>query len=257
MHTRLTTTLFLFFACCFLQASADESTKQGNPKSVKPAPSKADIQQAKLAAAKHAELRGKATKNVETLLAKLELTSSQQAKVKALSSKQQWDATVSAFKTARENEIHDHAHKLAAKTIPGMMQKFMPGYMMGKISAQRRKQRKRGPPSGAEIAKIRKDAQSKMQPAMRKTVMPALDKLTKARLTEMLVDEKTLTRLLADRIIKSAVLGKDGTKEFASALEKAGYSASLTAGQDGLLNDRTVKMLKSIDLKKVAKTAGL
>ena len=190
-------------------------------------------------------------------MAPLKVSSSQQAKLKALLSQSQWDATVSAFKTTRENEIHDHAHKIAQTTIPGMMQKFMPAYMSSKISAQRRKQGRRSPPSRGEIAKIRSDAQAKMQPAMRKTVMPALDKLTAARLAEMLEDEKVLTRMLADRIIKAGVLGDAGTKEFQSALEKAGFPAKLTSGVDAVLNDRTQKMLKAIDLKEVVKRAGL
>ena len=202
-------------------------------------------------------LRRKVTKNVELLAAQLDLNSSQLAKVKALISQQQWDAAVSTFTTARENEIHKYAHDIARKTIPGMMQKFMPAYMQGKISAQRRKQGRRGPPSGSEIAKIRKDAQSKMQPTMRETVMPALDELTKARLAEMLQDEKVLTRMLADRIIKANVLDEGGTKHFASVLEKAGFPASLTTGDDTMLNDRTKKMLNSIDLKQVAEAAGL
>lgn len=252
MPTRLKTILCLLSICCLLETSLADETNNG-----KPATAKVDSKQAKLDAARQAAVRAKATNNIASLVAKLDLTSTQQAKVTALLSEQQIDTAVSAFKTGRETEIHDHAHKLVAKTIPPMMQKFMPGYMMAKISAQRRKQGRRGPPSGAEIGKIRRDAQSKMQPAMRKTVMPALDKLTKARVTELLADEKTLTRILADRIIKSDVLGKDGTKAFASALEKAGYTASLTSGQDALLNDRTVKMLKSIDLKQVAQSAGL
>jgi len=170
-------------------------------------------------AAKEA-LRLKATKNIESIVARLDLSSSQRAKVKALLSQSQWDAAISTFTTTRENEIHDHAHEIAQKTIPGMMQKFMPAYMSSKISAQRRKQGRRGPPSSAEIAKIRSDAQSKMQPAMRKTVMPALDKLTAARLAEMVADKTTLTRMLADRIIKANVLGDAGTKAFQSSLKR-------------------------------------
>jgi hypothetical protein len=218
----------------------------------------ADKSQAKKSDKVAAEaLRQKATRNVEAITAKLNLTSSQRAKVNVLLSESQWNAALSAFKTARETEIHNQAHNIMKKTIPGMMRKFMPGYMRSKIMASRRKGRRRGPPSGAEIAKIRKNAQSKMQPTMRKTVMPALDKLTKSRLAEMLKDEKTMTRMLADRMVKAGFLGKTATKSFQTALSKAGYSAALTTGGDSTLNDRTKKMLKALNLKAVAKRAGL
>ena len=53
------------------------------------------------------------------------------------------------------------------------------------------------------------------------------------------------------------VLGKDGTKKFVAALDKAGYPAALTSGEDKVLNDRTQKMLESLDLKEIVKAAGL
>jgi len=246
MRNRLTAMLILFLVGSVGQVAS----------SAEPAKDKKATDEKVAQAAKEA-LRLKATKNVESIVARLDLTSSQRAKVKALLNQSQWDAAVSTFKTTRENEIHDDAHKIAQKTIPGMMQKFMPAYMSSKISAQRRKQGRRGPPSPGEIAKIRSDAQAKMQPAMRKTVMPALDKLTTARLAEMLEDEKILTRMLGDRIVKANVLGDAGTKDFQSALNKAGYPVTLTSGADAVLNERTKKMLKAIDLKEVVKHAGL
>jgi len=246
MRHRLTAMLILFLVGSVGQAAS----------SAEPTKDKKTTDDRAAQAAKEA-LRLKATKNIESIVARIDLSSSQRAKVKALLRQSQWDAVVSTFKTARESEIHDHAHKIVQKTIPGIMQKFMPAYMSSKISAQRRKQGRRGPPSRAEIAKIQKDAQSKMQPAMRKTVMPALDKLTAARLAEMLEDEKVLTRMLADRIIKGNLLGDAETKEFQSALDNAGFSATLTSGFDAVLNDRTEKMLKAIDLKEVVKRAGL
>ena len=57
---------------------------------------------------------------------------------------------------------------------------------------------------------------------MRKTIMPALDKLKEERVGELLKDEKTMTRMVADRIIKAEVLGKTGTSQFRKQLEKAG-----------------------------------
>jgi hypothetical protein len=176
--------------------------------------------------------------------------------VKALTNESQWKQAVMAFKTSRGTEIHAHAHKIVPQTIPGLMQKFMPGYMRSKIMASRKKGR-RGPPSRAEIAQIQKDARTKIQPVMRKAVMPALDKLRNKRVDELLRDEKTMTRMLADRIIRVDVLGKSGTKQFRMALEEAGYPTSLTSGADADLNDRTKKMLNSIDLKQIVKAAGL
>ena len=70
-------------------------------------------------------VRRKAARNVETITAKLSLTGSQRAKVTVLLSESQWDAAVSAFKTARETEIHNQAHNIVRKTIPGMMRKFL------------------------------------------------------------------------------------------------------------------------------------
>lgn len=216
-------------------------------------------QEAKEKAEKEARreaLRRQATDNIAAVVKPLDLTASQSARLKALLSEEQWETAIEAFSTARETEIHEHAHKIAQTTIPGMMRKFMPGYMQGKIFAQRRKAR-RGPPSRNEIISIQKNAQSKMQPAMRKTVMPALEDLTRKRLDELLDDEKTLTRMLADRLTKGRVFDKTQLKAFSTALEKAGYPQSLTTGEDDTLNDRTEQMLKKIDLREVAKSAGL
>ena len=66
-----------------------------------------------------------------------------------------------------------------------------------------------------------------------------------------------MTRVLADRIIKTEVLGKAGTKQFALALDEAGYPASLTSGADSVLITRTKKMLSDIDLEEIVKAAGL
>ena len=201
-------------------------------------------------------LRKEVARNIESIVIKLNVSRAQQAKVKALTTESQWKVAVSAFKTTRGEEIHDHAHKIVPKTIPGLMQKFMPTYMRSKIMASRRKGR-RGPPSRSEIAKIQKDARTKIEPQMRKTVMPALDKLMQERVVELHQDEKVVTRVLADRIIKVKVLGTDGTKQFAEALDKAGYLATLTTGQDDVLNERTKKMLNALDLKEIVKAAGL
>ncbi len=210
----------------------------------------------KAAQAAEKALRLKAAGNIESLVGKLDLGSAQKAKVKALTSESQWDQAVKAFKTRRGDEIHTYAHKIVPATIPGLMQKFMPSYVRGKIMASRRKGR-RGPPSRAEIAEIQKNARTKIQPVMRKAVMLALDELKQKRVDELLRDEKMMTRMLADRIIKAGVLGETGTKQFSMALEKAGYPASLASGADTVMNDRTKKMLNSIDLKQIVKAAGL
>lgn len=201
-------------------------------------------------------LRLKAVGNINSVVAKLDISSAQSAKVKALTSKTQWKAAVKAFQTSRGDEIYDHAHKIVPQTIPVLMRKFMPTYMRSKIMTSRRKGR-RGPPSKAEIAQIQTDARTKIQPVMRKAVMPELDKLKQERVDELLKDEKTMTRVLADRIIKTEVLGKAGTMQFALALDEAGYPASLTSGADTVLNARTKKLLNAIDLKKIVKAAGL
>ena len=211
-----------------------------------------------LKAARAAEeaLRRKAVENINSVVAKLDISAAQRTKVKALTSKMQWNAAVEAFRTSRGEEIHDHAHQVASQSIPVLMQKFMPTYMRSKIMASRKKGR-RGPPSAAEISRIQTDARTKIQPVMRKTVMPALDQLRQERTDELLKDEKTMTRVLADRIIKTEVLGKAETKQFAVALDEAGYPASLTTGADSVLNTRTNKMLNAIDLKEIVKAAGL
>jgi hypothetical protein len=201
-------------------------------------------------------LRLKSVGNINSVVAKLDISSAQRARVKALTSKTQWKPAIKAFQTNRGDEIHNHAHKIVPQAIPVLMRKFMPTYMRSKIMASREKGR-RGPPSAAEIAQIQTDARTKIQPVMRKAVMPALDKLKQERVDELLKDEKTMTRMLADRIIKTEVLGKTGTKQFALALDEAGYPASLTAGADSVLNTRTKKMLNDIDLTKIVNAAGL
>ncbi|MFP6765885.1 MAG: hypothetical protein VB858_19800 [Planctomycetaceae bacterium] len=201
-------------------------------------------------------LRKKVAANIESIVGRLDVGRARQARVKALTTESQWKLAVSAFKTTRGEEIHDHAHKIVPKTIPGLMQKFMPGYMRSKIMASRRKGR-RGPPSRAEIAQIQKDARTKIEPQMRKTVMPALDKLMQERVAELHKDEKVMTRVIADRIIKVNLLGTDGAKQFSVALDKAGYPTTLTIGEDEVLNERTVKLLNALDLKEIVKAAGL
>lgn len=218
------------------------------------APEKAQLA-AKVAAAEEA-LRQKVAGNIESIVDGLGASRGQKAKVKSLTSESQWKVAVSAFRTSRGEEIHTHAHKIVPKTIPGLMQKFMPGYMRSKIMASRRKGR-RGPPSRAEIVQIQKDARTKIEPQMRKTVMPKLDKLKDERIAELHKDEIVMTRVIADRVIKVNALGKDGTKKFLIALGKAGYPATLTSGEDKVLNGRTAKMLESLDLKEVVKAAGL
>jgi hypothetical protein len=240
------------------KAASDSGTQVNKPGDAENRPLTA-AERARLAAEEAAAeeaLRLKVAENIESIVDRLGATRIQKAKVKSLTSESQWQAAVSAFKTSRGEEIHTHAHKIVPKTIPGMMQKFMPGYMRSKIMASRRKGR-RGPPSRAEIAQIQKDARTKIEPQMRKTVMPRLDKLKDERIAELHKDEKVMTRVMADRVIKVNVLGKDGTKKFITALDKAGYSAALTSGEDRVLNDRTKEMLESLDLKEIVREAGL
>ena len=213
-------------------------------------------EKAKEEAAAEEALRQKVVSKIESLVDELKVSRVQKGKVKALTSEAQWKQAVSGFAAARTAEIHDEAHKIVPQTIPGLMQKFMPTYMRSKMMASRREGR-RGPPSKAEIAAIQKDARSKVEPQMRKTVMPALEKLTQERIGELQKDEKVMTRVMADRIIKVGALGKDGTKQFETALEKAGYLPALTSGGDEVLNERTQKMLSDLDLNQIVKAAGL
>lgn len=202
-------------------------------------------------------LRQAVTSNITALVEALKLTLSQKARVNALLGEDQWETAVETFKSTREPEIHEHAHNVAKTTIPGIMRKFMPAYMQKKIMAQRQAQQRRGPPSRSEIANIQKDAQSKMRPAMQKIVMPSLEALTETRLGELENDEKVLTRIIGDRILKGRILSDDDSKSLETAMDKAGYPASLTTGEDSVLNDRTKKMINEIDVVQVAKSVGL
>ena len=232
-------------------ASPDQKSDE-----TKPLTAAEQAQKEKEEAAAAEALRQKVVSNVESIVSGLRISRVQKSKVKALTSESQWKQAVSAFAAARGDAIHDEAHKIVPKTIPGMMQKFMPTYMRSRVMASRREGR-RGPPTKAEIAEIQKDARSKIEPQMRKTVMPALEKLTQDRIEELQKDEKVMTRVLADRIIKVGALGKDGTQQFESALDKAGYPPALTSGEDEVLNERTQKMLSELDLNSIVKAAGL
>ena len=165
------------------------------------------------AATKAAEeaLRKKVAKNIDSIVDGLKVSRVQRGKVRALTGEMQWKLAVENFKTTRGEEIHEHAHSIVPKTIPGLMQKFMPSYMRSRIMASRRKGR-RGPPSRAEITQIQKAARTKIEPQMRKTVMPALDKLKEDRIAQLTRDEKVMTRVVADRIIKVNVLGANWTR---------------------------------------------
>lgn len=202
-------------------------------------------------------LRQTVTSNIAALVEPLKLTRSQMTRVNALLVEDQWETAVETFKSTREPEIHEHAHNVAKTTIPGLMRKFMPAYMQKKIMAQRRAQKRRGPPSRSEISNIQKNAQSKMRPAMQKIVMPSLEVLTETRLAELENDEKVLTRIIGDRILNGRILSDDDSKSFETAMNKAGYPASLTTGEDSVLNERMKKKLDEIDIMEVAKSVGL
>lgn len=202
-------------------------------------------------------LRQTVTSNIAALVEPLKLTRSQNARVNALLGENQLETAVETFRSTRGSEIHEHAHNVAKATIPGIMREFMPAYMQKKIMAERQAQKRRGPPSGSEIAKIQKDAQSKMRPAIQKIVMPSLEALTQTRLRELEHDEKVLTRIIGDRILKGRILNDGDSKSFETAMNKAGYPALLTTGEDSVLNNRTKKMIDEIDIVQVAKSVGL
>lgn len=202
-------------------------------------------------------LRQKVASNITALVEPLNLTRSQKARVNALLGEDQWEMAVETFKSTREPEIHEHAHNVAKTRIPGLMRKFMPTYMQKKIMAQRQAQKRRGPPSRSEIADIQKDAQSKMRPAMQKIVMPGLVALTETRIEELENDEKVLTRVIGDRILKGRILNDVDSKSFERALHAAGCPGDLTTGEDAVLNDRMKKMIDEIDIVQVAESVGL
>ena len=168
----------------------------------------------------------------------------------------QWDAVQEHLQTTRKAEMQEHAHALVEKELPTIIQGFMPDYMRSKIMAQRAG-RKAGPPSKAAINSVRQEAMAKRRPEMREIVMPALDKLATERVVELTQDDKVMTRLFADQLIRSNLLGAKESAAFSIELERAGYSPSLATGGDAQLEERTREMLKGLDLKAASERAGL
>ena len=265
MQIRLSILLSLVAAFVFVQSAAADPPKETQEPAAgiktvsksEPLSREEQLKRDQEEKARLEALRQKVASNITPLVDPLKLTRSQKARVNALLGEEQWKTAVETFKSTRQPEIHEHAHNVAKTTIPGMMRKFMPAYMQKKIMAQRQAQKRRGPPSRSEIANIQKDAQSKMQPAMQKIVMPGLDTLTETRLGELQNDEKVLTRMMGDRILNGRILDKGDSKSFEIALDKAGYPASLTTGEDSVLNDRMNRMIDEIDIVQVAKSVGL
>lgn len=208
---------------------------------------KTDDRQAHRAAAQ--AVRSRAVPNVESIVGELDLGSEEMEKVKlkALLSDSQREQAVKSFRASGGEEIHTNAHEIIPATIPGSMQKFMPSYMRSRIMASRRAGR-RGPLSRAEIARLQNDARKKIQPVIRRTLMPVLDELKQARIAELLLDEKKMPRVLADRIIEAEVPREAETRLFGEAFEAAGYPVSLTSGADAVMSDRKQKMLNALDL---------
>lgn len=207
--------------------------------------------------AENEQLRRNVAKNVMQIVKKLEQPEQIEMLALAYFEKQRWEKTLASFQTARTDEIRGPAHALIKSEMPEIMQKFMPKYMQAKIMAERMAKKAKGPPSPAEIEKIRTDTMGKMQPAMQATVMPALEKLTRQRMDEMLKDEKVLTRILAEQIIKGKFLPDTAVAKFKTELEKAGYPESQITGADSILNGRVRKMIQTIDIAAIAKEAGL
>lgn len=203
------------------------------------------------------QLRLKVAKNIMQIVKKLDQPERIELSAEAYFEKERWARSLASFQLARAKEIHVQAHGLVKSTMPEIMQKFMPKYMQAKIMAERKAKKAKGPPSAAEIDKIRADAMAKMQPAMQMTIMPALEKLAKERMDEILKDEKVLTRAMAEQIIKGNFLPDAATARFKTELDKTGYPASLVNGADPILNDRARMMIQSIDIAAVAKKAGL
>ncbi len=265
MKFRLATLISLLAAAAFVQSAAADPPKEprqtadGSESATKVEPLSREEQLKRVQEEKKRRkaLHQTVASNITALVGPLKLTRSQKTRVNALLVEDQWETAVETFKSTREPEIHEHAHNVAKTTIPDIMRKFMPAYMQKKIMAQRRAQKRRGPPSRSEISNIQKNAQSKMRPAMQKIVMPSLEVLTETRLAELENDEKVLTRIIGDRILNGRILSDDDSKSFETAMDKAGYPASLTTGEDSVLNERMKKKLDEIDIMQVAKSVGL
>lgn len=207
------------------------------------------------------QLRLTVTKNITQLIRKLSQPSQVESAAQPYFDKIRWNAELASFQAARTREIHDHAHGMVKDSMPTIMKNFMSKHMQAKIMAERKAKKAGGPPSAAEIEKIRANAKAKMEPAMqeemKKKVMPALEKLAAERMAELLTDEKVLTRALAERIMEGNALGEDTIAAFKKELDKAGYPAALIRGLDPVLNSRARKLIDSIDIAAVAKRAGL
>lgn len=214
-------------------------------------PPKADAEQLRLAVAK----------NVMQLIKRTGPSEQTELAAQVYFEKIRWNAELATFQAGRTREIHDHAHGMVKDSMPGIMKNFMPKYMQAKIMAERKAKKAGGPPSAAEIEKIRANVKEKMEPAMqeemKKKVMPALEKLAAERMAELLKDEKILTRALAERIMDGKSLSDAAIANFKGELDKAGYPASLIRGADPVLNSRAKKLIESIDIAAVAKKAGL
>ncbi len=231
----------LFLGCLAVCSDATAQKKE------EPSLSKVDNEQ----------LRLKVAKNVMAAFRKLEQPERIEQAAERTFEKERWDKTLAAFQGRHGSEIHDSAHEIIKIMVPDIMQKFMPKYVQAKIMAERKAKKAKGPPSAAEIERIRAATMAKMKPAMQNTAMSALRKLTDERMDESLKNEKVLTRAMAEQMLKAIILPDPVVAIFKSELDKAGYPESLIRVPDPVLNERVRKMLQSIDIAAVAKEAGL
>lgn len=203
------------------------------------------------------QLRLNVARNIMQVVTMLDQSEQVKHSVEAYFEKDRWDRSLGSFQTLRASVIHLEAHAFVKGTMPEIMQKFMPKYMQAKIMAERKAKKAKGPPSPAEIERIRTEAKAAMEPAMRMIIMPALEKLSASRMEEIVKDEKILTRAMAEQIIKAKLLPEAALARFKTELDKAGYPESLVKGADAILNERARKMMETIDIAAVAKKAGL
>jgi len=200
------------------------------------------------AAAKPAEPKAPAFAEVEAalrpMLAGLDLTPDQKAKVDGLLTEEVWATILKGFDTKRGREILRAAHEEMRKTMPAIMMPKMMAYNMKKTMKERMA-KKAGPPTAEEIAAIRDKMQKRMRGRIAPKIMGGLETLTAERMKEILADKKVLVRVLGDKVAAVALTDEQKPK-LDKALTAAGSPASLVQGPDTVLIERMKAMMEKV-----------
>lgn len=228
--------------------SAERETKDASRSS--PAP--ASVASALATAIVDEELRDAVTQNLMEVLASVEAGADARSKLKAFLTQEQWAAGVTLFRVLRRDEVHMINHHKVHDLVPRLLEEYLRESISANIASGD------GRFSKAELVAMQmvRDKYT-MWKTMRGFVMPPLQKLTDLRADEWLQDEKVMTRMIADRLIEKKVFDDILSQQFATALSRAGYPASLANGPDEELEQQTKNMLQKIELKAVANKAGL